>query len=74
MVQGTDFVLITPEEEHSVKSAVRNALGEMNVSSDFYDALDAEVQAVLDNAERRPKETVAKLSNPETSGFGRECG
>lgn len=35
---------------------MRNALGEANVSSDFYDALDAEVQNLLDDAERRVEE------------------
>lgn len=43
-----------------VKAAVRNALEEMNVSSDFYDAIDAEVQALLDDAERRAKENGRK--------------
>jgi hypothetical protein len=36
-----------------VKAAVKDALSDMNVSADFYDALDEEVQAVLDAASRR---------------------
>jgi histone H3/H4 len=36
-----------------VKAAVKDALSDMNVSADFYDALDEEVQAVLDAAARR---------------------
>jgi TRAP-type C4-dicarboxylate transport system substrate-binding protein len=36
-----------------VKAAVKDALNELNVSADFYDALDEEVQAVLEEAARR---------------------
>lgn len=36
-----------------VKAAVREELDGMNVSSDFYDALDEEVSSVLDEAARR---------------------
>jgi histone H3/H4 len=36
-----------------VKTAVRNAVNDLNVATDFYDELDAEVQALLDDAERR---------------------
>jgi histone H3/H4 len=36
-----------------VKAAVRDAVGDLNVGGDFYDELDAEVQALLDDAERR---------------------
>ena len=36
-----------------VKTAVREAVDGLNISADFYDELDAEVQDLLDNAERR---------------------
>lgn len=36
-----------------VKTAVRNAVGDLNVSADFYDALDAEVQDLLADAVQR---------------------
>lgn len=36
-----------------VKSAVKEALGDKNVSSDFYDALDSEVTELLEDAARR---------------------
>jgi histone H3/H4 len=36
-----------------VKAAVRNAVDGLNISADFYDALDDEVQALLNDAERR---------------------
>lgn len=47
-----------------IKSAVRTALGVMNVASDFYDALDAEVQDLLDEAERRAQENGRKTVQP----------
>jgi hypothetical protein len=36
-----------------VKTAVRDAVDDLNVGADFYDELDTEVQALLDDAERR---------------------
>jgi len=36
-----------------VKAAVKEALEDKNVSSDFYDALDAEVQEIIDDAAER---------------------
>jgi histone H3/H4 len=36
-----------------VKAAVKDELSEMNVSSDFYDALDEEVSELLADAARR---------------------
>jgi histone H3/H4 len=36
-----------------VKAAVREAVGDLNVAADIYDELDAEVQTLLDDAERR---------------------
>ncbi len=47
-----------------VKAAVKDALGEMNVSSDFYDALDAEVQDLLDDTGRRAQENGRKTVQP----------
>ncbi|WP_049998859.1 DNA-binding protein [Halococcus sediminicola] len=36
-----------------VKSAVKDKLSDMNVSSDFYDALDEDVSELLENAAQR---------------------
>lgn len=38
-----------------VKSAVRGETGDMNVSSDFYDALDSEVESLLLEAAQRAR-------------------
>jgi histone H3/H4 len=43
-----------------VKAAVKEQLEGHNVSSDFYDALDEEVETVLDNAARRAEENDRK--------------
>ncbi|WP_435078408.1 DUF1931 domain-containing protein [Halococcus sp. AFM35] len=40
----TDFI---------VKSAVKDELGDMNVSGDFYDALNEDVSELLEDAARR---------------------
>ena len=47
-----------------VKAAVKDELSEMNVSSDFYDALDEEVGELLSNAERRASENDRKTVQP----------
>ena len=47
-----------------VKAAVKEALTEMNVTSDFYDALDGEVQELLEDAARRAKENDRKTVQP----------
>ena len=47
-----------------VKAAVKEALDDMNVSSDFYDALDAEVEELLDDAARRASENDRKTVQP----------
>lgn len=47
-----------------VKAAVKDALNEMNVASDFYDALDEEVQDLLDDAARRAGENDRKTVQP----------
>jgi histone H3/H4 len=47
-----------------VKSAVRNAVGDLNVGGDFYDELDAEVQTLLDEAERRAQANDRKTVGP----------
>lgn len=36
-----------------VQTAVKEALDEMNVSADFYEALDEEVEELLEDAARR---------------------
>ncbi|RBI60765.1 DUF1931 domain-containing protein [halophilic archaeon] len=43
-----------------VKAAVKDHLEEKNVASDFYDALDDEVETVLENAARRADENDRK--------------
>ncbi|MFC5971754.1 DUF1931 domain-containing protein [Halomarina salina] len=47
-----------------VKAAVKDALDDMNVASDFYDALDEEVQELLDDAARRADENDRKTVQP----------
>lgn len=43
-----------------VKAAVKDALNDMNVASDFYDALDGEVEELLDDAARRASDNDRK--------------
>jgi histone H3/H4 len=43
-----------------VKAAVKDAVGELNVASDFYEALDEEVQELLDDAKHRAQENDRK--------------
>ena len=43
-----------------VKAAVKDALSEKNVASDFYDALDAEVAELLEDASRRAEDNDRK--------------
>lgn len=47
-----------------VKAAVKDELRNMNVSSDFYDALDEEVSELLDDAARRADENDRKTVQP----------
>jgi histone H3/H4 len=47
-----------------VKAAVKDELDEMNVASDFYDALDEEVRELLDDAARRADENDRKTVQP----------
>ncbi|MFC6837356.1 DUF1931 domain-containing protein [Halomarina ordinaria] len=47
-----------------VKAAVKDALNDMNVASDFYDALDSEVQELLEDAARRASENDRKTVQP----------
>lgn len=47
-----------------VKAAVKEALDDMNVASDFYDALDEEVAALLDDAARRAQANDRKTVQP----------
>lgn len=47
-----------------MKAAVKEELSEMNVSSDFYDALDEEVTTLLDDASRRAEENDRKTVQP----------
>lgn len=43
-----------------VKAAVRNAIDDHHVAADFYEALDDDVQALLDEATRRAQENDRK--------------
>ena len=47
-----------------VKSAVKDELSEMNVSADFYDALDEDVSELLDDAARRAIDNDRKTVQP----------
>lgn len=47
-----------------VQSQVKDNLEGMNVASDFYDALDDEVEEVLQKAERRAKDNDRKTVQP----------
>jgi histone H3/H4 len=47
-----------------VKAAVKEQLEDMNVVSDFYEALDGEVATVLDNAACRAEENDRKTVQP----------
>ena len=47
-----------------VKAAVKEALDDMNVASDFYDALDDEVEELLEDAARRAEENDRKTVQP----------
>ena len=47
-----------------VKSAVKEALEGNNVSSDFYDALDDEVEEIIEEAARRAEANDRKTVQP----------
>lgn len=47
-----------------VQSAVKDALDTQNVSSDFYDALDEEVQELLEDAAQRATDNDRKTVQP----------
>jgi histone H3/H4 len=47
-----------------VKSAVKDALDDTNVSADFYEALDDEVAELLDDAARRAEANERKTVQP----------
>jgi len=47
-----------------VKAAVKEQLEGKNVASDFYDALDEEVEALLDDAARRAESNDRKTVQP----------
>jgi len=49
-----------------VKAAVKEALDDKNVASDFYDALDEEVSELLDDAARRAEANDRKTVQPAT--------
>jgi len=47
-----------------VKAAVKEALDDMNVASDFYDALDEEVEEILEDAAERAESNDRKTVQP----------
>ncbi|MFB6112819.1 MAG: DUF1931 domain-containing protein [Halodesulfurarchaeum sp.] len=47
-----------------VKTNVKEALSEYNVSADFYEALDEELEELLDDAARRATENDRKTVQP----------
>jgi histone H3/H4 len=47
-----------------VKAAVKDSLSQVNVASDFYDALDEEVQELIDDAAERAKANDRKTAQP----------
>jgi histone H3/H4 len=47
-----------------VKAAVKDELGEMNVSGDFYDALDSEISDLLADAAQRAQDNDRKTVQP----------
>lgn len=47
-----------------VKSAVKDELSDMNVSSDFYDAIDENVSELLEDAARRASDNDRKTVQP----------
>ena len=47
-----------------VKAAVKDALDDMNVASDFYDALDREVEELLEDAANRAQSNDRKTVQP----------
>jgi len=47
-----------------VKSAVKESLDEMNVAADFYEALDDEVAALLNDAAHRAEANDRKTVQP----------
>lgn len=47
-----------------VKSAVKESLSGVNIASDFYDALDEEVQELIDDAAERAKANDRKTAQP----------
>ena len=47
-----------------VKSAVKDALDDINVSADFYEALNNEVAELLDDAARRAEANDRKTVQP----------
>jgi histone H3/H4 len=48
----------------TVKSAVKNRLTDQNVAADFYDALDSEVDQLLEDATRRAQDNDRKTVQP----------
>ncbi len=47
-----------------VKAAVKEALNDKNVASDFYDALDDRVEELLEDASRRAEQNDRKTVQP----------
>lgn len=47
-----------------VKAAVKESLSGVNIAADFYDALDEEVQELIDDAAERAKANDRKTAQP----------
>lgn len=47
-----------------VKAAVKDVLSDKNVAADFYDAFDAEVEELLEDAARRAEDNDRKTVQP----------
>lgn len=56
--------LSSPMADLIVQAAVKEELGEMNVASDLYDALDDEVSELLEDASRRAEENDRRTVQP----------
>ena len=56
--------MVTCMADLIVKAAVKEALANQNVASDFYDALDEEVAGLLADAARRARENDRKTVQP----------
>lgn len=57
-------MVVSSMADYIVQAAVKDELGEMNISADFYDALDDEVADLLADAARRADGNERKTVQP----------